>query len=58
VAIAEAQEGLQDGEVKCLTRQDLSEYDYVSVAKCGFVPVNVKPTLVTRLEKMSLINDE
>jgi hypothetical protein len=58
VAIAEAQEGLQDGEVKCLTGQDLSEYDYVNVAKWGFVPVNVKPTLVTRLEKMSLINDE
>jgi hypothetical protein len=58
VAIAEAQEGLQDGEVQCLTGQDLSEYDYVTVGKWGFVLVNVKPTLVTRLEKMSLINDE
>jgi hypothetical protein len=25
------------------TGQDLSEYDYVSVGKWGFVPVNVKP---------------
>jgi hypothetical protein len=58
VAVAEAQEELPDREIECLTGLDLSKYDYVSVGKQGFVLVNVKPTLVTRLENMSLSNDE
>jgi hypothetical protein len=58
VAIAESQEGLQDGEVEWLSRQDLSEYDFVSVGRQGFVPVNVKPTMVTRLENVSLSHDK
>jgi hypothetical protein len=41
VAVTESQEGLQDGEVDCLTGHDLSEYDYVSVGKRGFFLVNV-----------------
>jgi hypothetical protein len=31
IAVAKSQDGLQDGEVECLTGQDLSKYDYVSV---------------------------
>jgi hypothetical protein len=54
VALAESQEGLQDGEVECLTGRDLSEYDYISIGKKAFVLVNVKLALVTRLENMSI----
>jgi hypothetical protein len=33
-----------------LTRHDLTEYDYVSVGKHGFIPISVKPTTsITRL---------
>jgi hypothetical protein len=41
VALTELQEGLQEGEVKCLIGRDLSEYDYISVGHDGFIPVNV-----------------
>jgi hypothetical protein len=36
--------------VKCLTGRNLAEFDYVSVGKHGFVPVNVKPMKAIRLE--------
>jgi hypothetical protein len=58
VALAESQEYLQEGEVKCLTRRDLSDYDYVSIGHNGFIPVNVKPMVVNRLEDISVKNDE
>jgi hypothetical protein len=36
--------------MKCLTGRDLTDYDYVSVGKEGFVPISIKPTIsVTRL---------
>jgi hypothetical protein len=58
VAVVESQEGLQDGEVECLTGQDLPMYDYVSVGRRRFILINVKPTVFTRLENMSLSHDE
>jgi hypothetical protein len=42
---------LRDGEVHCLSGRDLFEYDYISIRHDRFVPVNVKPTVVGRLEK-------
>jgi hypothetical protein len=34
----------------CLTKHDLSEYDYVSMGKDGFIPISMQPmTSVTRL---------
>jgi hypothetical protein len=30
-------------DVKCLSGLDLSDYDFLSVSKYGFVPVHVKP---------------
>jgi hypothetical protein len=56
VALAKIQDGLHDGEVKCLMGQDLLDFDYVSVGKNSFVPVKVKPMLVTQLENMSISN--
>jgi hypothetical protein len=50
IAMAEAYEELQDEEVCCLSGRDLLEYDYISVGQHGFVPVNVKSTMVSRLE--------
>jgi hypothetical protein len=41
VALAESQGDLQDGEVRCLTGSDLMDYDYISMGKDEFVPVNV-----------------
>jgi hypothetical protein len=29
--------------MRCLTRRDLFEYDYVSISRDGFVPISVKP---------------
>jgi hypothetical protein len=49
---------LQDGKMCCLSGRDLSDYDYVSVGQHGFVPMNVKPTTVGRLENVGIANDE
>jgi hypothetical protein len=35
VAVTESQVDVQDGQVKCLTGQDLTEFDYVSIGKDG-----------------------
>jgi hypothetical protein len=29
--------------IKCLSGQDISDYDFVSVSKDGFIPVSIKP---------------
>jgi hypothetical protein len=52
VTMAEAGDGWQDSDVKCLIGRDLVESDYVSVGKDSFVPVNVKPMGAIRLENM------
>jgi hypothetical protein len=33
------------GSMQCLTGRDLTDYDYVSVGKEGFVPINIKLTI-------------
>jgi hypothetical protein len=58
IALAESQGDLHEGAVKCLTGRDLSNYDYASVGKDGFIPVNVKSMIVTRLKNASVTNDE
>jgi hypothetical protein len=58
IAMAELQGDLQDGKVKCLTGRDLMDYDYISMGRDGFVPVNVKPMAVNRLEHTHVINGE
>lgn len=42
VAIADSSL-LPHDNVKCLTDLDLTDYDFLSVTKDGFVPVNGKP---------------
>jgi hypothetical protein len=50
IAVAESQVSIQEGNMKCLTGTDLTDYDYVSISKDGFVPISVKPMIgVTRL---------
>jgi hypothetical protein len=42
---------VQDGRMGCLMGRDLTDYDYVSVCKGGFVPISVK--LMTRATRLS-----
>jgi hypothetical protein len=50
VALAETQVDIQGGKTECLTGRDLTDYDFVSVGKGGFVPISVKSmTEVTRV---------
>jgi hypothetical protein len=52
VAATEAKDEMQNGDVACLSRHDLSDYDYISVGRDGLVPVNIKPTNVGRLSHL------
>jgi hypothetical protein len=55
VTMVESQIDLQDGSMECLSGQDLSKYDYISVGKDGFIPISVKPmTSSTRLANSML----
>jgi hypothetical protein len=58
VAMAESSEDTHEGQMRCLTGQDLSTFDYISAGKSGFVPVNVKPMMVSRLENIEVQDDE
>jgi hypothetical protein len=50
VAVVETQVDVQCGRMSCLIGCDLTEYDYISVGKEGFIPISVKPTVnATRL---------
>jgi hypothetical protein len=42
VALAETQVDIQGGKMECLTRRDLTDYDFVSIEKGGFVSISVK----------------
>jgi hypothetical protein len=53
VALAEARSDTQSGNTACLSRRDLSKYDYISVSKDGLIPVNVKPISLSRLGNIS-----
>jgi hypothetical protein len=39
---------------RCLTERDLSEFNYVSIGPHGFILINVKLTMVSRLENIRL----
>jgi hypothetical protein len=47
VAMAESQVDILGGKMECLSRKDLTGYDYISVSKDGFVPINVKSAIST-----------
>jgi hypothetical protein len=50
VALAKTQVDIHGGEMECLIGHELTDYDFVSVGKDGFVPISVKPmTEMTRL---------
>jgi hypothetical protein len=57
-SVSRALGDLQVDEMKCLIDRDLSSYDYISVGKDGFIPVNVKPMIVTRLENVSVCDSK
>jgi hypothetical protein len=42
--VAETQVDVQYGRMECLTGRDLTDYDYMSISKDGFVPISVKLT--------------
>jgi hypothetical protein len=42
VAMTELQVDVQGERMECLTGRDLTEYNYVSVSKYGFMPITVK----------------
>jgi hypothetical protein len=58
VALAESQGDLQDGRVRCLMGRDLTDYDYISMGRDNFIPVNEKSMVVNRVESASVINGE
>jgi hypothetical protein len=49
-----AQRRTQDGKAGCLSGQDLSVYDYISVGKDRLVPMSVKRTSMSRLNHLSV----
>jgi hypothetical protein len=49
VAFADMGEDWMDGEVRCLSGRELTDFNYISVGRGGFVPVNVKPMIATWL---------
>jgi hypothetical protein len=53
VTLAETCEDWQDGEVRCLPGRNLTDFDYVSVGRDSFIPVNTKPTIMTWLGNKS-----
>jgi hypothetical protein len=50
IAMAKSQVDILGGKMECLSGKDLTGYDYISVGKDEFVPMNVKPAIgATRL---------
>jgi hypothetical protein len=43
IAVADTTADWQHGSAQCLSGKDLAGYDFLSVAKDGFVHVSVKP---------------
>jgi hypothetical protein len=41
--VTESQVDMHGSLMKCLIRRDLTEYDYVSMGKDGFIPISIKP---------------
>jgi hypothetical protein len=49
IALADATFDWQHGSTQCLSRNDFTGYDFLSVTKDGFVPVSVQLTFEARL---------
>jgi hypothetical protein len=41
ITVTECQVDIQGRKMKCLTARDLTDYDYVSIGKNGFVLISV-----------------
>ena len=54
IAMTEAAVDWQLGNMQCLTSRDLSDYDYISLGKNGFIPINVHPVDVAQLNNLSI----
>lgn len=54
VALTEVPMEWQHGDMRCLTGRDLSEFDFISVEKDGFVPIHVKPADIARLNDLAI----
>ncbi len=54
IALTDTPVDWQHGDMRCLTGIDLSDYDYVSIGKNGFIPIQAQPTSVARLNNLSL----
>ena len=54
IAMTEVSVDWQLGNMQCLTDRDLLDYDYISIGKNGFVPINVQPANVARLNDLSI----
>src|SRR4051812_31498329 len=54
IAMTDVPVDWQLGNMACLTGRDLSDYDYVSIGKDGFVPINVHLGDVARLNDSSI----
>jgi hypothetical protein len=49
IALADATADWQHGSTQCLSRKELTGYDFLSVSKEGFVPVSIKPASEARI---------
>jgi hypothetical protein len=58
VASVESSGDFQDREIRCLTGRDLSEFDYISIGHGSFVPVSVRPMIMTHLEHVNAHDDK
>ncbi|WVZ82538.1 hypothetical protein U9M48_029792 [Paspalum notatum var. saurae] len=54
IAMADASANWQHGNAQCVSGLDLTECDFLSVTKDGFVPVVVKPAAAARLSNLML----
>ena len=52
VALADASVDWNHPDVTCLTGCDLSEFDFLSATRNGFIPISVKPIGGNRLQGM------
>jgi hypothetical protein len=52
ITLANATADWKHGSAQCLSRKDLTGYDFLSVYKEGFVPVSVKPASEARLDSV------
>jgi hypothetical protein len=49
IALADTMADWQHGSAQCLSRRDLTDYDFLSIFKGGFVSISVKSASEARL---------